>query len=167
VHAEAHTHNTISQTAERIRELDRIYSFESMVIDQAGSVLTAIEDIKARFSLPLIPAKKNDKLGHIRLLNSDFASSTIYLLAGTTEPLQKELASHQWKDSMHRKEHDASPNHCCDALLYVWRTIKRGEATAPPPTTHDPLQEAKEAFQRILNKNREEREISRDIGLYL
>jgi hypothetical protein len=134
IKSEAYEKQTISKTAERIKQLDKQYNFEAMVIDQAGSVLTAINDIKARYNLPLQPAKKNDKLGHIRLLNSDFSSGSILILEPESRPLIKELREHFCKDSFHRKEHYSSPNHCCDALLYIHRHIKRGEFTAPIKT---------------------------------
>jgi len=64
-------------------------------------------------------AEKREKYDHIELVNSDLISGRIKILDGSH--LAEEMKLLQWKDDSFKKEDKRTPNHCCDAFLYLWR----------------------------------------------
>jgi hypothetical protein len=114
----------ISAVASKIDELNKKYKFSHMVVDNASK--QAVEEMKVRYQLPLIPADKTDKRVFIEMLNSDLITKKICILPDA-KPLTNE-----WTDLVfdERKlqlgkfvEHPAVPNHLSDAFLYAWRYV--------------------------------------------
>ncbi len=110
----------VSDVAERIKFLIAKYDPIAIVIDNASK--QAVEELKQKFSLPLIAAEKHGKAEFIEIMNSDFIMGHIKL-CGPTEPLKKEYASLIWDRSKapKRVEHPSCDNHCTDAALYGYR----------------------------------------------
>ena len=114
----------ISEVADKILELNTKYEFQAMVIDNAAK--QAVEEMKVRYQLPLIPAEKSGKRDFIELLNSDLQTGKIRIAAEAMD-LHTEWASLVWDE---RKlalntfvEHPSCPNHLSDAFLYAWRYV--------------------------------------------
>jgi hypothetical protein len=119
LHGEKTSHLTVPEIADKIIELQNAYGgFAAIVCDFGGLGKTVWETIMAQYGIPLIPAKKSEKLDYIELLNSDFLGGFVKIKDGT--PLATELKTLQF-DHTGIKEHPSCPNHLCDALLYVWR----------------------------------------------
>lgn len=110
----------ISDVAERIGFLIRKYNPVAIVIDNASK--QAVEELRQKFVLPLIPAEKQGKAEFIEIMNSDFITGNIKLLPGA-ESLKKEYGALIWdKDKLPKRlEHPSCENHCADATLYAYR----------------------------------------------
>lgn len=111
----------ISDVAERIAYYQKKYDIYRMVIDNASK--QAVEELKQRYSLPLVAAEKQGKAEFIEIMNSEYLAGKIKLIDNeSTHALQIELGSLIWDDrSTKREEHPACENHLADASLYLWR----------------------------------------------
>lgn len=122
-----HTHKKagmiISDVADRITYYIQKYNPVAMVIDNASK--QAVEELRQKFSLPLIAAEKQGKPEFIEIMNSDFIMGTIKLLP-ETEELKKEYGGLIWdKDKLpRRKEHPNCENHICFTAGTKIRTPK-------------------------------------------
>lgn len=114
----------ITDVAKKIRELDDKYEFDSMIVDNASK--QAVEELRQRYALPLIPAEKQGKRDFIELLNSDLITNKIKVLPNAMD-LTDEWASLVWDERKlalgKYEEHPACPNHLSDAFLYAWRYV--------------------------------------------
>jgi len=111
-----------SEAAEIAREWDRRHGgFAAMVGDVGGLGKGFEAEWRKRFHLPLRAAKKNDKLGYIKLFNGALHNGTIRALPWANEQLIADLRALPWADEQHTREHPGSPNHLSDCALYGWR----------------------------------------------
>lgn len=110
--------------------IDQYGTPEMIVADYAGGgAKMLLETINQRYGLAIQPAEKRFKIDHIDLLNGDFLTGRIKIIAGSE--LETELSGLQWDLSNDAKtilartgrlrEDPSCPNHLCDALLYIWR----------------------------------------------
>lgn len=93
VHAEKHLKLDITDTANKVKELDRKFKFEVKVVDGANK--QAVAELNNRHELNLIPADKTGKVDFITLMNNDFIQGLIKLLPGT-ESLAEEYKRLIW-----------------------------------------------------------------------
>lgn len=114
----------IHDVAKKIKELDKKYDFDNMIIDNASK--QAVEEMRQRYTLSLIPAEKTGKRDYIELLNSDLTMNHIKILP-EAEGLTEEWTNLVWDERKLLKgkyeEHPACPNHLSDAFLYAWRYV--------------------------------------------
>ena len=109
----------ISDVEDKIRAFMRDYNFNAIVMDTGGgSSRMVLETFKQRSSLPVKPAKKTgDKVGLIKMMNSDIASGTIQV-AKNMKLLE------EWDKLQYNKAGTAEDkrfdNHLSDAALYAW-----------------------------------------------
>jgi hypothetical protein len=110
----------ISDVAERIKQLMRRFDPVAIVIDNASK--QAVEELRQKFTIPLIPAEKQGKAEFIEIMNSDFILGNIKLLPDT-ESLKEEYGALIWdKDKLPKRlEHPSCENHLADATLYAYR----------------------------------------------
>lgn len=112
----------VSDVAEEIKNLNKKYKFQTMVID--GASKQVVEELKRRHQLPLIIAEKQDKRGYIEMLNSDLILGNI-VLTDKANDLLTEWSTLVWDERAlekgQYKEHPNCPNHISDAFLYAWR----------------------------------------------
>jgi hypothetical protein len=160
VHAEKHSDLTASQVAEIWRRLDAQFGLTTTVGDPASAQF--VDTLRREHWLPLMAAKKTDKLGNMSLLNGELANFRVVFLP-RSEPLVTELRELRWKNDAKREEHSACANHCADALLYVWRAVRDGvayENRERIPRAGDPGYDdwiTERALERMRNKWAEER----------
>lgn len=111
----------LSDVAERINYYRREFEIYSIVIDGANK--QAVEEMRVRFSLPLIAADKAGKAEFIEIMNSELIQGNIVLVGEESEMIEKEWQNLIWDDKNPRKreEHPNCPNHLSDAALYIWR----------------------------------------------
>lgn len=102
---------TPSDAAEVAHALSRRFAPVRIVGDMGGLGKGYAEEARARWSLPIEPADKNNKRGYIELMNGDFERSRIKLVSGMTQPLVKEYAELPWEDDR-SAECDGFDNHC-------------------------------------------------------
>lgn len=111
---------TISGVAEKIKDYQKRYNFRLMVVDAANR--QAVEEMRLIHALPLWAADKAGKEAHISILNSDFKTANVLILAPTNPELIKELESLIWDQRAilqgKHKEDPRKENHLTDALLY-------------------------------------------------
>lgn len=118
-------------TAQRIKNLQRIFPFTKIVVDGANK--QGVEEIKQRHQIPLVSAEKSDKATYLRLLRDDVLEAKLRLLEFETGELTTEWSALQWKDSTKEKEDDRCQNHLSDATLYAWRFCRHYLYTDPEP----------------------------------
>lgn len=113
----------LADVASYIKHLQQVYTLQKMVIDNANK--QAVEDLKARFALPLEPAEKAGKADFIGILNNDMIMGSILFHAEQAKDLIKEMQALTWEPTAlskgKRVEQASQDNHCCDAFLYAWR----------------------------------------------
>jgi hypothetical protein len=124
-------HKDVDQVGRLIQQCFEMVpgGFDAVVGDFGGGGKQIIETFIRRYGVKIIPAEKRDKFDYIELMNTDYYSGRIKLLKGSDLSLEKQVL--QWdlskggKEHLARtgklKEHDALPNHLCDAWLYIWR----------------------------------------------
>lgn len=136
-------------TIEILEVIERYGLPEAIVADTAsGGAKILIETINQRYGLGIIPAEKPQKQAWQQLLNADFLAERVKIIPGTD--LAHELAGHQWDLSRSSKlilartgalkEDPRTPNHLCDALLYLYRYAHHffSEAPADPVERNSP-----------------------------
>lgn len=125
----------ITDVANKIKALDKLYAFDTMVVDNASK--QSVEEIKKRHNLPLIPADKSTKRDFIELLNSDLLTNRIKVLPEAMG-LPVEWDSLIWDEKAKAKgkyaEHPSCPNHLSDAFLYAWRWCYQYSSRPKPET---------------------------------
>jgi len=111
----------VADVAAEVSSLDGIYHFIKIVGDVGGMGKLFQAELLSRFSLAVSPAEKTNKLGYIRLLNSDLALGRVKVVSGpATANLVEEWVSLPWNDNR-LKEADGFSNHAADAALYGFR----------------------------------------------
>lgn len=123
IQAEKHLKFDVTDVANKIKELDAKFNFDTKIID--GSNKMAVEELNIRHKVNVIPADKLGKEHFINLMNAEFIQGRIKLLPQTKE-YADELATLVWvtdngKVKEPRKEHPGLSNHLTDAGLYNWR----------------------------------------------
>lgn len=101
------------------------FNFVAKVADTGGGGRMYVEDVMSRYSQVFEPAKKTEKLDHVRMMNDDFLTGRIRVQSGSQYAL--ELSSlpkdPDWDPDSGKApgEDPRFPNHLCDAALYSWR----------------------------------------------
>jgi len=115
----------VYDVAKVIERLSKKYNFDTMVID--GASKQVVEELKKRYGLPLIISEKQDKRGHIELLNSDFVMDKVKILNECVS-IKKQMSELLWDETILNSrgkwvEVKSQPNHLLDATLYIHRYI--------------------------------------------
>jgi len=130
----------ISEVADRIKHIMKKYDPVAIVIDNASK--QAVEELKQKFTIPLIAAEKQGKAEFIEIMNSDFILGNIKLLPNT-EALKDEYGGLIWdKDKLPKRlEHPSCENHLADSTLYAFRYCYqyRHEKRPEVPTEEDKI----------------------------
>lgn len=141
---------------------------EYVVADYGGGgAKMLLETLNQRYGMSIMPAEKKSKNDHIDLLNGDFLTGRIKILAKSD--LEIELCGLQWDLSNDAKmvlartgrlrEDPQCPNHLCDAFLYIWRFAHHFWASpfdqGPPPGTPEWIQAQEDAaIERYIQRRR-------------
>ncbi len=146
-----------SDAADIAKAWEETYRFERIVGDIGGLGKGFEAEWRKRFT-PMVAAKKENKLGYIKLLNGDMYHGRIKIALGTNDKLVADLKTLAWADDKHVKEHPALDNHLPDALLYAWREARHWnwEEREQKPATPEAIAYAESAArkQRIIERNR-------------
>ena len=114
------------EVIEQIEKWEKLgFNFIAKTADTGGGGLMYVEQVMRRTSHVFVPAKKNEKLEHVRLMNDDFLSGRLKVMrggeyAGELSQLPKDP---DWDpdSGVPPGEDPRFPNHLCDAGLYSWR----------------------------------------------
>jgi hypothetical protein len=145
------------------------FNFIAKVADTGGGGLMYVEQVMRRTSQVFLPAKKSEKLEHVRLMNDDFMSGRLRVqrggeYAGELAGLPKDP---NWDPDSGKPpgEDPRFPNHLCDSFLYSWRYALNYidfEAEKPAVTIGEQIEAADE--DRLAKGNHAEREWWEDDG---
>ena len=108
-----------SEVESKIHRFMKDYNFTSIVMDSGGgSSRMLLEEFKQRSGIPVKPAKKTgDKVGMIKLMNSDLKASTIKIKRGMELLTEWDKLQFNKAGTAEDKRFD---NHLSDACLYAW-----------------------------------------------
>lgn len=118
-----------SQIAEMLQKLIERFKPAKIVADTGGLGKTITEEMRIRYQIPIMAAKKTDKQSWISLLNGDFIDGNC-LVNKNLEELR-----HQYSTLVKDENGDEDagmPNDLCDAVLYGWRESKSFQAVSDP-----------------------------------
>jgi hypothetical protein len=110
---------TISKIADTLLELQQQYNPQAIIADTGGLGKSIAEELKARYSLPVLAAEKTDKLAFIETINGDFIDGKVFVHESAHELIQ-ELSTLGW-DENRLHENSSQDNHAADSLLYALR----------------------------------------------
>jgi hypothetical protein len=117
-----------SAVAARVDELMERFPYTRIVADTGGFGKGYAEEMKQRFSIPILPAKKQEKVAFIELMNGDLQSGSLTIANEDNKQLVDEIKLLQWdEDRLTRGKFIVDRNfadHLCDALLYAWRECR-------------------------------------------
>jgi len=169
VHAEKHTAMLTADLARRIRELDARFRFEAMVMDEGALGRQFGTEVRARFRLPVSPARKENRVGYAKLFRDAARGASqpedrpgiarLYVHAEDAAPLVEEAAELLWHDDGKRM---VGKCHAYDASLYAWRRALAWLEETPPevprPGTSEHAEAERvrlqmEATRRMQSKN--------------
>jgi hypothetical protein len=144
-----------------VRGLDEMYAFEKMVGDVGGLGKVYAEEGRARFTLPIEPAKKENKRGYQMLFGDALANGRIKVVVATSKDLLDEWELLPW-DEERKKELDGFANHAADATLYAWRECpnyhERAPADRPTPGSPEALAEEERRLEEAVDEELEAEE---------
>lgn len=153
-----------SESAEMAKEWERRYSgFERIVGDIGGLGKGFAEEWRRRFTLPIEPAEKPNKLGYIKLMNGEMQHGRIKIVRATNAGYIACVRQLRWKDEKHQAEHPGLPNHLSDAGLYGWRECRAWDWSERGPQYERGTAEWQQLREdqrqaRVLDEYREEQE---------
>lgn len=134
-------HMIPSTVAVETEKLMKKHDVDRIVVDTGGLGKGYAEEMKQRYGLPIIAAKKTEKFAYIELLNGDLRSGRLKLVGDKNQDLIDEMGLLQWEDRDRQKVSDKYEDHLCDALLYSWRycynATMNWELEAPKPGTKE------------------------------
>ena len=120
-HVEGGSEMIPSQIAETTLRLIKQFSPSEIVADTGGLGKSITEEMIRRYSLPIKPAEKTEKLTNIHLMNGDFIDGNLRVHASCVDLISEyETLVKNAKG----KEQDGMANDYCDSSLYAWRKAK-------------------------------------------
>lgn len=143
------TRLTPSACGEEVARAMTVYAFESIIGDAGGLGKGYIEEIGARFAIPIRSAIKAEKRGAIDFMNGDLADGRILLVEGKTRALSDEWDSLPWNDEK-TEAAEGHEDHAADAALYGYREcrVHFGQVKTPKTNPDDPEEHWSRAGRR-------------------
>jgi hypothetical protein len=144
----------VADVAAEVAGLDNRYHFCKIVGDVGGMGKLFQAELLSRFSLAVDPAEKTNKLGYIRLMNSDLHRGRVRVLddAVSCQHLIEEWCELPWNDTR-TKEADGFNNHAADAALYGWRAClafhEKPKVEKPKLGTREAILEEEARLERL------------------
>jgi hypothetical protein len=136
---------SVTDVAQRIKDYMSRYERLRVVMDMGALGKMVGEEIRQRFSIPVIAAEKQGKSEMIELMNDDMRSSRLKVLVDNgeneTDQLFDEWSNLIWDSAKERRVEDSRyANHLSDAALYAWRHSKH-YLSIEEPTSYKPQSE--------------------------
>lgn len=152
----------ISRVAEVLLALQNEFAPIAIVADTGGLGKAICEELKSRYSLPIVPAEKTEKLATIEAINSDYIDGRILLHESCTD-LITQYETLTW-DEKRLHENPSLRNDLCDSTLYPLRYSRHyWHRPKDPDLTPEQLAQKSERdmLEKVLENQRnliEERE---------
>ena len=162
IYAEKESGLTPSQVGEQVICLEQKFGgFAQIVGDTGGLGKGYAEEMRRRFSIPILPALKSDKQGAIELLNGELRDSNLFVDPTTCQKLLDEVQVLPWRYNTATKWREIDPryeSHCADAWLYGYRQVKAWAARLEPTEEQKSWveEEADRMFETSLRETNEE-----------
>lgn len=148
VHEDVRNGVVVADVEKMIRDVMDKFRPAAIVIDQGGLGLMIADSLRSH-GLPVQPAKKADKPGHIKLFNSDLRKGLIKAPADSLFAHDARLVERdpkallkdsleEWKGGYH--------SDILDAGLYGWREAYHWREQPPPP----PKSEGEQIRERVI-----------------
>jgi hypothetical protein len=119
VYDKSQPHLTFDAILKLVEETKKKFpNLHGCVADTGGLGKTLVESL-GEHGHPFTKAEKREKYDHIELVNSDLLTGKIKIL--NDSHLANEMQLLQWEDQTYKREDKRTPNHACDAFLYLWR----------------------------------------------
>lgn len=121
IHAEKYENMLVDEIAEKTKQLMDRFKPIFILADEGGLGKVAAQEMRRRYDLPILTAKKTEKTVHQSAMASDMVSGYIH-----ATPSAQCLVD-EWglisKDMETGEELKGQQNHASDAALYVYRRI--------------------------------------------
>lgn len=127
----------VTEMVDEVENISKQFQFDRIVGDEGGMGKGFAAEMRRRRRIPVMPAEKTNKIGYIKILNSDMAHGRVQLVRGRTDELIDEWRGLMWAESG-KREADGQPNHVADATLYAWRTSSAFTAVPEPKKPESP-----------------------------
>lgn len=143
VRSEAFVGISIDDIADKTHELEAEFgSFVEIGGDLGGLAPKIVDQLVERFSIPMVGARKADKLGNRRLMRGQLERGTLKVVAPGNRDLIKEMLALEWNEQGNDCAKGAD-DHLTDAALYAWRAVQAHYAEEqedrPEPGTSEAL----------------------------
>lgn len=160
-HAEAQGEMIPSQIADKVQALVKRYAPIKIVADTGGLGKSITEEMIRRYSIPIHPAQKTEKMTAISLLNGDFIDKHLFVHSSLSD-LKRQY--HTLAKNDLGQELAGQPNDLCDAVLYATREARAYafEPLKPKVRTKEEVWREQEAEilrrmeEDVINKKQEE-----------
>jgi hypothetical protein len=120
-HAEAHSEMIPSEIAGRAIQLIEKFKPSKIVADTGGLGKSIAEEMRRRYSIPVVAASKTDKQSWISLMNGDLRDGN-YKIHESLTPVVNQMRTLTKADD--GSEDPNLPNDLCDIALYGYREAK-------------------------------------------
>jgi len=159
-HAEAQSEMIPSQIAAKVQDLIRRYAPIKIVADTGGLGKSITEEMIRRYSIPIHPAQKTEKMTAISILNGEFIDRHLFVHS-SLDDLKKQY--HTLSKNDLGQELAGQPNDLCDAVLYATREARAYAYEPLKPKTLTKEEVWKEEEAEILRRL-EESVINKKMG---
>lgn len=110
----------IQEIAAKVIEYQERYGeFDVMIGDRGGLGKMILATLANQYGLNIEAAEKTEKRDHIELLNTDLVHGRCHISKDSV--LGHQMSILQWDEKNPKLEERDTPNHACDAFLYIWR----------------------------------------------
>jgi hypothetical protein len=137
VHAEKHRNMLVDEIAEKTRDLIDRFKPTFTLADEGGLGKVAVEEMRRRYGLPIMGAKKTEKTVHQSAMASDIVAGYVHACPGA-QKLVDEWAIIN-KDPDTGDELKGQDNHCSDGAVYIYRRVYNAllQAETKPETEEE------------------------------
>ena len=118
--------------ADQVQRMYNQYSPIALVVDGNGIGAAFIAQMTSMYNLPFELAEKKDKEAFMDMLNDDFKDQKV-LISNNAIDLIEELKKYKWANPTTKELSNTADDHCCDALLYMWRKSLHFKGQIPEP----------------------------------
>ncbi len=131
---------TPTSAAAEVRLLEQDYQFVQIVGDLGGLGAAFGVEMTSRYGIPIVAAKKADKVGHIRLFNGALREGRLKVVRGGCVDLIEEWRDLPWREDGTREAEGYTADASDSALYAFMASFAYTEKIRPlPPTRAEQL----------------------------
>lgn len=152
-HAEGASEMTPTDIALRVEQLIKIYKPTKIVADTGGLGKSITEEMRVRYGIPIVPAKKTEKMTAIALLNGDLVAGTYKIHESLTPTVGNQMLTLVKADD--GTEDPNLPNDYCDVALYGYREAKAYSFDVDPVPPKNQVEKWEREEEHLLQEEEE------------